>query len=330
MMIPHFRIGYVVLLACLLLVASARAQEVMIPSTSNPSAVPNLPTYDNPPAAAPNANDLGSALPAPPPDDPNSDTDVGPPSKYVKPTWPNLIKAMIRYNAYDVSDEELLNEYAEISDCEIFAHFYQNDFEWHKVKTELREYLRQQHDQLPTFFHYDIALQFGHYDFDKNMYFFTDKSKISNVNSFQLMRATGNPCPKADMRIRAAPQIFHAVVNDPVGIYGIPMTQQVAQALFDMMAADKNTDHLVHARFNLHVTYIAPMEKHHENGISGRMLYFQMGKSAVSVRFDCTLDSVDFYEDAAMTRLIWRYEPTATEQIPVKPPVAGPPAPPTH
>lgn len=319
-MIPGFRIGCTALLACLLLVSAACAQDVIVPSdATGPNASPGLPQFDNKPAdtvpgvqskEAPAARSKGKE----------------PVSKYVDPTWPNLLQSMIRYNALDLNDEDILNEYIEVSDCDIFVHFYQNDFEWHKIKSDERDYLRKVQDSLPIFFHYDTTLQFGHYDFDKSIYFFTDKSKISNVNSFLLLKSSNNPCPKSYVTTKTIPQVFHAVTSEPIGLPGIPLKSDVASALFDLMAADKNTDRLVYARFNLHVTFIAPMEKRHEHAVSGRMMYFQMGKPASSVRFDATLDSIDFYEDADMTRLIYEYAPKRAEQIPSKLTVPGSPA----
>jgi hypothetical protein len=328
MMIPLFPLTTrgLLLFACLLLVSPTYAQEVMVPSSAtNPTAAPNLPSFDNPPRAA-QPDDQKTEAPLSTSSS-SDDTDPGPVTKYVKPTWTNLLKAMIHYNAMDIDDSDILNEYAEVSDCDVFMRFYQNDFSWHKIQEELRTYLRQSEESLPTFFHYDTVLQFGHYDFDKNLYFFTDKTKIKNVNSFLLLNSTQSPCPKVGSRLQSVPHAFHAVIGEPVGLYGIPMKSNEASALYDLMTLDKNTDHLIYARFNVHITYIAPMEKRHQNGISGKMIYYQMGNPATSVRFDSTLDSIDFYEDMAMTRPVFHYAPDAApEKIPSKPVVPAPDA----
>jgi len=181
---------------------------------------------------------------------------------------------------------------------------------WRRVQEEIRSSLRSNKDDFPAFYHYDVKLQFAHYDFNKHIYFFTEKSKVKNVNTFGLLKVIGGSgiCAN-DKNIFYLPRIIRAVIDDPVAIYGIPLPVKDAETLLDTMKADGNRDRIVYARFNLQITYITPLDKHPQHGTSGKMIYEQSGFPSENVRFDAKLDSADFYEDAAKTHLIYVYFP---------------------
>jgi len=314
------------LFACLLGAFSAYAQDgdgqVMLPVPGNtaPPAGGPFPTLDNPPQkpAAPSSSGVPASL--------REDGDPGPVSKYIKSTWANLVKSMIHYDALNIDDLNLVDEYAQIAECDIYKHFHENEFMWHKIRKEIQDEVHQQKASFPIFLHFDTKLQFGHYDFDKKIYFFTEKTKIKNINAFTLLSAIGPPCVPGEV-IKNLPKNFHAVISDPVGLEGIPYTSTDAETIHDAMEADKNIDHIVYTRFNLHITYILPLEKRLMLGTSGKVEYVQGGFSAGNARLDATLDSIDFFEDPAMTKSIYTYYPGKDQSdktaIPLK--VATPP-----
>jgi hypothetical protein len=129
---------------------------------------------------------------------------------------------------------------------------------------------------------------------------------LTNVNTFRIYKVEVEPC--AGAKIKLIPTAFRAVLDTPIYFGGIPLAEKDAQALVNQMKADNNSDRIINAVFNLRVVYIAPMHLSHV--IGDNRGYTQNGNDEDhTARLDVRLDSIEFYEDAAMTKLIYRLQP---------------------
>jgi hypothetical protein len=128
---------------------------------------------------------------------------------------------------------------------------------------------------------------------------------IHNVNTFVIYQNEGGVC---GVFIKNIPTSFRAVLDIPVSLEGLPLEEKDAQALLAQMKTDNNPDKITYVRFNLRITYIEPLRR---AGIKGEDLLSAqinaIGKR--EARMDAHLDSIDFYEDSGLTRLIYSYHP---------------------
>jgi hypothetical protein len=75
---------------------------------------------------------------------------AAPVDAYPMPTWASLLQTMIRFNALDMSEDMLLDEYAIVTQCDLYQAYYKNDFKWQEVRTALRKSIEQHKDEFPT------------------------------------------------------------------------------------------------------------------------------------------------------------------------------------
>ncbi|MDE1901222.1 MAG: DUF4852 domain-containing protein [Alphaproteobacteria bacterium] len=222
---------------------------------------------------------------------------------YAKPDWPSLTRTMVRFNAIDLSDPAILDEYAIVTECDLYKAFYSNDFKWQQVRQAVLQAARNDIATFPTAYYYDTKLQLDRYDFGANLFRFTDKSTIRNVNAFTIYSVAGTGCGGAHIKI--LPRTFRVVIGVPVTMDGIPLGEKDAQTLLGNMDKDGNISRIVYARFNLRITYIDPMRKM-PGGQGEADIYHQSNApDNESVRLDAHLDSIDFYEDPQMQKLIY-------------------------
>jgi hypothetical protein len=227
---------------------------------------------------------------------------------YVPPAWPDLLHAMIRFRALDLSDDHILDEYARITDCELYKAFYSDDFKWNKVRTAMRDSAQQNSETFPITFGYEAPLELDRYDFEQKAYLFTERTTIKNINAFVLLEAQNPPC--INTPLSAVPQTYRAVLDTALSLSGVPITQKDGEALLQRMQAEGNDSRRIYARFNLTLVYIEPWRK---RKASENLLYgaaYTQSKytdNPTAMRLDARLDSIDFFEDAAMTRLIHQY-----------------------
>lgn len=219
-----------------------------------------------------------------------------------------MARVLARFNALDFSDEKLLEEYAIVTECEMYEHFYSDDFRWHKVLDAIKGSLNQFSMTYPTTYAYDVELQLGRYDFKDKLFRFTDKTNIYNVNTLVLFEASPRACV-GNRRIAYIPSVFRAVLDAAVYIPGLPLSQKDSEMLLDLMSKDNNPNRIVKARFNMRINFV---EKFHRISNSNNFDYFYSQDEKQennAARLDAHLDSVEFFEDAAMRKLIYTYRP---------------------
>ncbi|MDD3287715.1 MAG: DUF4852 domain-containing protein [Alphaproteobacteria bacterium] len=233
---------------------------------------------------------------------------------FVAPTLENITNTIIRYGAININKDDVIDNYGILMECKIFEYFYNDDFKWQKARAALREKIRQDVATFPTSYAYDAELQLDRYDFKNKQYKFTEKTTIKNVNSFSLKFKGGIVC--GNKRNNVLPEEFRIVLDRPIYVSGLPLGNKEAEAFLKRMKDSQNNDRIVYARFNLRVTYVAPLYPV-EGGNQSEKKYAQKNKGETSgskdvsdytARLDARLDSVNFYEDKERTRLIYSYK----------------------
>jgi hypothetical protein len=230
-------------------------------------------------------------------------------AEYVAPNWENLTRTLVRFNAINLSDQVMVDEYSIVTECEIYKAFFKDDFKWNEVRSAVRQSVAANVATFPAHYQYDVPLLLDHYDFDRKIYRFTQKSALRNVNTFVLFSVLGTGCGAAD--VQYLPRTFRAVLAAPIYLEGLPLAENDAKALAKQMSDSKNVEHVVFSRFNVSVVYVEPIRKVTDAvGKSMRTLYRQSNASTPdTVRLDVRLDSIDFFADPAMTRLVYQYQP---------------------
>jgi len=59
--------------------------------------------------------------------------------EYATPTWANLVRTLVRFGALDLTDQNLLDEYALVAECDMYREYYPNDFRWDAVRKIIRK-----------------------------------------------------------------------------------------------------------------------------------------------------------------------------------------------
>ena len=299
------RIGFFIFGLCIAFPAYAdTAAGNQTPSTATTgSQTPLAAATENqtPPAAASGAQTSG--------------TDAAPVSHaedYVEPTWSDLLRTTIRFGAMDLHDNNLLDEYAAVNYCDIYKFYYKDDFKWNEIRKKIRKSTDMEMLKYPAHYYYYTVLQLDRYDFENKVYRFTDTTAIHDVNVFMLYQSTTPMC--LDKAPHYIPRAFQAVSDTTFNLLGLPLAPADAQSLLRQMEADKNTLRTIVVKFDMTVTYIDRIRRAAlipEAG-SKAVTYFQaLDKPAPTgtLRMDVHLDSVSFYEDIHMTKLIYSVKP---------------------
>ena len=224
-----------------------------------------------------------------------------------QPTWPNLLRTLVRFRALDLSDIGVLDEYAAVTECDLFDHFYRDDFKWNKVRLAVQDDVRKNIMSFPASYHYDTRLQLDRYDFQQRQFHFTERTVVRNVNIFTIFRADGQVCNGT--RMHYVPKDFSAVLETPVYVTGLPLAQKDAQLLLARLTGGGNTQRIIQARFNLDIAYIEPLRRTFNQSTSQASYAQPGGGRNDAIRMDARLNSIEFFEDEEKTKPIYVYKP---------------------
>jgi hypothetical protein len=228
-------------------------------------------------------------------------------TEFEKPTAASLTKLLIRFGAINPREDDVLNDYAMVSECKLFDYFYHDDFKWHDVQAALRKSIRENVNVFPTGFAYDGAMKLSRYDFRTGLFRFDQETPRTMANTFTVV-VPGDQMYCKGMRIKWLPIVYRFVLDQPVRFDGIPLTESDAERLVKRMEESRNKERIIFVRFNIRVVYVTPLSRKKESTgqYSGR---FSQGENQSTIRLDSRLDSIEYYEDEAKTRLIYEYRP---------------------
>jgi hypothetical protein len=225
--------------------------------------------------------------------------------EFVSPTFANIVKIIVRLGALDTKDNDALDSYAMVEECQLYQKLYHDDFKWNKFQTALRKSIAQDVNTFPTGIYYNTELQLARYDFKQNIFSFTPNTSLKNVNLFKL-DAKGDVNCGANNRT-LLPADFNIVIDQPLNLSGLPLGKENAATIFHRLEGAGNTDHIIFTRFQFRIVYVEHLVR--AKNADGKKNGPFKQPSGTAVRLDSRLDSIDFYEDSARTKLIYTYRP---------------------
>jgi hypothetical protein len=227
--------------------------------------------------------------------------------EYIKPALESMLKTLFRFGAIDISDDAVIDEYAMMFECKLYTGFYNNEFKWRKVRPALRESIRQDVAGWPTSYYYDAKFQLSRYDFGQKMYRIMGDPTRHHVNVFMVYDDDAKTGCNGT-RIRIMPTSFRIVLEDSVYFPGIPLAESDAKALLQHMTEAGNTQRFIYVRFNMRVNQVSKLFRSKDSDQQATGPLRQDTKDA-AIHLNGRLDSVNFYEDEARTKLIYSYRP---------------------
>lgn len=85
---------------------------------------------------------------------------------YAPPTFSNISRLFWALNVYSTDNDQLIDDFLKITECDLFTRFYTNEFEWRKIRQATRAYLSKYKSNFPRKFEYIQPIYLDRYNFD--------------------------------------------------------------------------------------------------------------------------------------------------------------------
>ena len=210
---------------------------------------------------------------------------------YVEPSYPRIINTLIRMGGLDLERDEIIDEYARVQHCDLYEHYYKDEFTWRQVREGIREKIDKERDSFPIRYQIVSNVQLGRYDFDKGGFrlLLDRRGRLHSINVLPLTNGKQPRC--GDLANYEFLKInYLAALRRPIVLVILPMAPEEADALRTRMEEAGNTDRVLRMRINVSLINLRP--DLNDKGMNS------------SVYFSAHPDSIELFEDREMTKRI--------------------------
>ena len=151
-------------------------------------------------------------------------------NKYVDPTYSNLAHLYWALGLLDVNNNNLIDNFIAITECQVFQTYINNDLEWKDIRESTRDYLRKKYRLFPTHFKITIPIYLLRYNVDGE-YFEVDQeeSAIQAARKIETIYNTKIGACGIGGEIDGYPQNLILYLNRPFSLPQIPVERELAR-----------------------------------------------------------------------------------------------------
>lgn len=155
------------------------------------------------------------------------------PSRYIyeTPTVKALSHLFWAVNMYKIEDDEAVDEFMRVNECEIYKNFQSDELEWKEIRDATREFLRENKEDFPTRFEFVMPLKLKDYIEKREAFEIQDFYKISSLRRFELIASDYRyalPCQRDHMIVKGYPRAMVLEFSRPFNLIYVPVPQQKA------------------------------------------------------------------------------------------------------
>lgn len=211
---------------------------------------------------------------------------------YAPLTYGNVMKTLMRFGALDLKNDKLLDDYIRLNECDFYFQHFRDDFALQKRRQQLRTEIPKKMGAFPDAYYFSAPMRLDRYDFKSRVFKLESKSRLLNINTFQLVKISRNNVCIKDHSLEIAPEEVGVVLDQPVTLEGLPISEEQSKALIERMNAQKNFQRAIYARFSIMMVFAEPLP---------------LDMPRLRYNADAQLLSIEFFEDEKMTKPIWVY-----------------------
>lgn len=224
--------------------------------------------------------------------------------KYTDPNFENLSKLMWALSVHQLSDNNAIDNYLRINECELYKRFYNNDLEWEKIRNATRSYINKNIAEFPTHFEIIIPIYLGRYNAEEQYFLLSDASKLNGTRRLFIRTNKREKICEIFYDIKGYP--LHLILNfmRPITLSNVPVDRQLAElymeesrVAFEKLpprAQLKAYERIAYMRAKVKITGFKEFEN--ENG----------GRAGVRASVLAQLEGIEIYADKAMQKPIFK------------------------
>ena len=169
------------------------------------------------------------------------------PSRYIyeRPTVKALSHLYWGINLYKTEDDEAVDEFMRINECEIYKNFSSDELEWKEIRDATREFLRENKEDFPTRFEFVMPLQLEDYIEKRGAFQIQKEYQINSLRRFELLATDfATPgCSREHSIQRGYPRAIILEFSRPFNLVYVPVEKRQALDYIKSKLDDMKTNY---------------------------------------------------------------------------------------
>jgi hypothetical protein len=213
--------------------------------------------------------------------------------QYTPVNFSSLSNLSFKLGDYDLSNDQLVDEYIAITNCSLYSKYYTDDFLWQRIRNGVRRQLNYYASQFTDRYETVSAIDLGRYDFQKAAFILPENSKLENVAYFRLaaIQQFNGMCSKD---IDILPVAYTSILNTPINLKEVPMNADTARLVIKKSLVSENPDRRM-AVIRIRMKLLG-IEKPSKNGQS---LFKE-------TKFRTEIDDITIFASSRMDKILWQ------------------------
>lgn len=151
--------------------------------------------------------------------------------EYKLPNIQNLSKAYWALEALDINNDQHIDNFLLINECEIFTDFISDDFEWREIRAAARAVLENEKESFPRKFRFLKEIRLDNYDFQKSEFPLYEDDVIRSTRRFlfQALQPQDEVCKQDFDNVKHYPSKLLIETGIPISFRAVPADQETAQ-----------------------------------------------------------------------------------------------------
>ncbi len=241
--------------------------------------------------------------------------------KYNPSTLENLSRLYWHLGAFDFDDETAIGNFLKINDCKIYTDYLNDDLEWKKIVSTMKEHLKLESTTFPLNYQFILSLHLGRYDIERGGFPIVDKTGFDQSQRIEVDSIDRNRQICFDYSaIKDYPKSVMILLNKPFNLTFLKVNEHVAQAYIlrkkeeykNLKEGDRIKAYERDAYLRLRVTF----SQYHGNlrGENGNTMAILYGN----------IDGYEIFEDSAQERLMFSENFLASNEQDLQPQISTP------
>lgn len=156
-------------------------------------------------------------------------------TEFVPTTFRNLSKLYWAIGKLSLNDNQAIDNYMRINECAIYLDYYQNEFEWRRIREAARQAIKLQieQDEFPEHFEVIREIQLGKYNMEDEYFELKPGSKMNSITRIDVITNTIGPICGRRGEIENYPLNIILTLTPPMELTKLPVPPELARLYLD-------------------------------------------------------------------------------------------------
>ena len=147
---------------------------------------------------------------------------------YHDTTYSNLSKLYWAVGMHDLYDDDAIDRFLRINECDLYLKYYQDDFEWNEIRKATRKTIAEERATYPTKYEMLLPLSLSRYDLQRERFEVDEQTRFENMKKIDIALTSLDYTCYTDHFLEGYPGSVVMLLDQPFTLTTVPVKPEIA------------------------------------------------------------------------------------------------------